>query len=288
MTTRNGVCAMVGHMSEGTSASYSDAILRHYRTEAESHGPEASSTMRDDVTRNREIEAIRRLLDHAGTLRGSSAKDVIDIGCGNGYLLETLRKQQPAETLTGIEYTPEFVEIAKARKVENCSIIHGDVRALPFPDASFDVAITERCVINVMDTADQARALTEIARIIRPGGYFICIEAFMDGLRQLNEARDELGLPPNEVPHHNLWFEKQWFLDTIAPVFDVVELDSEAEPPLPEPNFLSSHYFISRVMYPSVTKRDVRYNTNFVKFFRFLPPMGNYSPVQVYFLQKRQ
>ena len=44
---------------------------------------------------------------------------------------------------------------------------------------------------------------------------------------------------------------------------------------------------MSRAVYPSVTKREVLYNTHFVKFFSVLPPMGNYSPIQVYLLKRR-
>ena len=273
-------------MSDKHASAYSDHILRHYRSEAELFGSDASSTMRDETTRAREIAAIHRLFDHVRSLN-KGAKDVVDIGCGNGFLLERLRVHAPDVALTGLEYTPEMVEIARKRNVSGCTVTQGDVRELPFPDASFDLAITERCIINVMDRDDQARSLREVARILRPGGYFICIEAFMDGLDALNEARAELGLEPNAVAHHNIWFDKQWFLDTIKPVFEVAELDENADPPLPTPNFLSSHYFISRVLYPSVTKREIIYNTHFVKFFGFLPPIGNYSAIQIYLLKKQ-
>ncbi|MBA3502958.1 MAG: class I SAM-dependent methyltransferase [Myxococcota bacterium] len=267
-----------------SNASYSETILRHYRSEVEGHGLDASSTMRDDVTRNREIEAIRSMLRHVASQ--TNVKTVVDIGCGNGYLLNTLRDEFPQVELKAVEYTPEMVEVARTRNIERCTILQGDVRQLPLPDRSVDVAITERCIINVMDRADQATSLREVARILRPGGYFICVEAFVDGLDTLNAARDELGLPPNEQPHHNMWFDKAWFRETIAPIFDVMNEDEHTE--LAPPNFLSSHYFISRVLYPSVTKREVIYNTHFVKFFRFLPPVGNYSPIQVYLLRRRE
>ena len=242
--------------------------------------------MRDDVVRNREIEAIRRLLDHV-TQSHPAARAVVDIGCGNGYLLESLHETHASLDLSGLEYTPEMVEIAKARGIAGVTITQGDVRSLPFPRESFDVAITERCIINIMDRDDQARSILEVARVLRPGGHFICIEAFTDGLGELNAARAEMGLAPNEQPHHNLWFDKQWFLDTISTDYTVVDLAGEGDQTLPSPNFLSSHYFISRVLYPCVTQREVLYNTHFVKFFRFLPPMGNYAPVQVYLLRKR-
>src|SRR5204863_353908 len=80
----------------------------------------------------------------------------LDVGCGNAYLLEVLRKNDAQVALTGLEYTPEMVEIGNSRGVAACPIVQGDVRELPFPGGAFDVAITERCIINVMDRAHQA------------------------------------------------------------------------------------------------------------------------------------
>jgi ubiquinone/menaquinone biosynthesis C-methylase UbiE len=269
-----------------TNGDYTSIILEHYRKEAEIHGADASSTMRDEITRGREIAAVLRLVEHlrAG---GSATGKLLDVGCGNGYLLGVLRGKYPTLDITGLEYTPEMVAVARERAVPACPIVQGDVRSLPFPDASFDVVVTERCIINVMDREQQATSLREVGRVLRPGGHFICIEAFADGLEQLNAAREELGLPPNVQPHHNIWFDKKWFLETIEPQFGVVDLAATRDPSLPPPNFLSSHYFISRVLYPSVTKREILYNTHFVKFFASLPPTGNYSPIQVYLLKRR-
>lgn len=269
-------------MAEG----YSDLILEHYRKEAELHGRDASSTMRDQITRGREVAAVLRTFDWLKT-RGAPTERIVDIGCGNGYLLEALRERSATVKLTGVEYTPEMCAVARERNVTACKIVQGDVRKLPLEDASCDLVVTERCIINVMDQADQATSLREVARAIAPGGHYICIEAFTDGLAQLNEARSELGLPPNEVPFHNLWFDKRWFHETIEPLFDVVDLAKERDPSLPTPNFLSSHYFISRALYPAVTKREILYNTHLVKFFSFLPPMGNYCAIQFWLLRRR-
>jgi ubiquinone/menaquinone biosynthesis C-methylase UbiE len=267
------------------SATYRDVILGHYRKEAEEHGKDASSTMRDEITRGREIASLLRVLEFLKS-RGAPATNVLDIGCGNAYLLEVLRKHHPSAALTGLEYTPEMVALAHGRGVAQCEIEQGDVCALPFADAAFDVVITERCIINVMDRAHQADALRQVARVLAPGGHYLCIEAFTDGLAELNQARGELGLPPNEVPYHNLWFDKPWFLETIAPDFEVIDLAAHRDPTLPAPNFLSSHYFVSRVLYPAVTRSPMLYNTHLVKFFAFLPPMGNYAAIQFHLLQK--
>jgi SAM-dependent methyltransferase len=277
-------------MSKPSAAPYTRVILDHYGKEAREYGTDASSTMRDEITRGSEIAAVLRSLDWLEKQQKNVAS-ILDVGCGNGYLLEVLRKNRPTAELTGLEYTPDMVALARARNIERCALVQGDVRELPFDAGTFDVVVTERCIINVMDVEHQARSLREVGRVLKPGGHFACIEAFQDSLDELNEARGELGLPPNVVPHHNVWFGKKWFADTIAADFDVVDLGAEGDPSLPTPDFLSSHYFMSRVVYPAITKREVLYNTHFVKFFAAqfarLPPVGSYSPIQFHLLRKR-
>lgn len=267
-------------------AGYTRTILDHYRQEAELYRDDASSTMRDEITRGREVAGIVRTLEWLQE-SGEQFSDLLDVGCGNGYLLEVLRSKMAKLKLDGLEYTPELVQIARDRNVADCEIRHGDVRELPYGDAAFDVVVTERCVINVMDTDDQARSLREIGRVLRPGGHYICIEAFTDGLAQLNEARTQLGLDENKVPYHNLWFDKGWFLDVVGEQFEVVEPAAGEADGVPSPNFLSSHYFMSRVVYAALTKADIVYNSHFVNFFSFLPPMGNYCPIQFWILKRR-
>lgn len=264
---------------------YSQIVLDHYRQEALKHGAEPNSTMADEIIRGREIAAILRLLDFVLARGAIASPRLLEIGCGNAYLLSVLRSRFPRMALTGIEYTPEMVAIAAARKISECTVNQGDARKLPFADRSFELVVTERCFINVMDRKDQERCFAEAARVLVPGGHFVCVEAFTDGLNDLNAARVEMGLEPNKEPHHNLWLDKPWFLKAIEPMFRVI--DVAGDPSLPPPNFLSSHYFISRVMYPALTKREIIYNTHFVKFFSFLPPIGNYGPVQVHLLERK-
>ncbi len=273
-------------MSATENAGYSELILEHYRKEAELHGRDASSAMRDQITRGREVAGILRAIEWLRE-QGHRVDKLLDVGCGNGYLLETLREKHEELGLGGLEYTPELVEVARERGVSDCPIVQGDVRDLPFEDGSFDAVVTERCIINVMDRDDQAASLREVARILRSGGHFLCIEAFTDGLDQLNQARTELGLEPNETPYHNLWFDKEWFLSVVGEDFEIVDAAAQRDPTLPAPNFLSSHYFVSRALYPAVTKADIVYNSHLVRFFSFLPPMGNYSPIQFWILRKK-
>lgn len=257
-----------------------DPVLEHYREEAEIHRLEPTSTMADLVTRRKEVEAISISIER---LVGSRPADLLDIGCGNGYLLDRLAGEFPALALTGVDFSADMVELARSRRLANCTVIQGDVRHLDALDhASFDLVVSERCVINVLDRHQQAQAIGELRRVLRPGGHLLFLEAFLDGLANLNRAREELGLPPNEVPFHNLWFDPQWFDEVIEGRF--ARLDQPASGLAPQ-NFLSTHYFWSRVVYPAITKAEIRYNTAFVGFFADEPPRGNFAAIQLHVLR---
>ena len=164
------------------------------------------------------------------------------------------------------------------------------MRKLSFEDESFDIVYTERCLINLLNWEDQQKALQEIGRILKKGGFYFMVESFTDGFDNLNKARGELGLDNIPVAHHNLYFNKQSFREFIGPVFTIADPSSlgNADHPKLASNFLSSHYFTARVLHPLLTKGDPNLkNTEFVKFFSFLPPSGEYAPIQAFILQKK-
>lgn len=91
-------------------------------------------------------------------------RSAVDIGCGEGRFCRMLA-ERGIET-TGIDPTAALINAAQARHPG------GDYRvaaaeALPFADASFDLAISYNSLI---DIADIAAAITEMARVLRPGG----------------------------------------------------------------------------------------------------------------------
>jgi len=119
-----------------------------------------------------------------------------------------------------------------------------------------------------------------IFKLLTFGGYYLLIEAFTDGLENNNKARMECGLSALKPSVYNKYLDKDKFFEYIMDKFIIYEIPSIQH------NFLSTHYFISRVLHALVTKGEQVTNTEFVKFYSSLPPTGNYSPVQVYLLKK--
>jgi len=92
-------------------------------------------------------------------------RDVLEVGCGTGLILEKLARF--ARRAEGVDLSPGMLEHAKRRGLE---VREGSATELPYPDASFDVAVSFKVLAHVPDIE---RALSEMARVCRPDGYVI-------------------------------------------------------------------------------------------------------------------
>lgn len=105
----------------------------------------------------------------------TGVEHALDVGSGAGHAACALAPR--AATVTGIDLTPEMVAVAtglaRERRLTNVTFRLGDVAALPFGDASFDL-VTSR--LSAHHYANPADALREVARVLRPGGRFLLID----------------------------------------------------------------------------------------------------------------
>jgi SAM-dependent methyltransferase len=108
---------------------------------------------------------------------------VLDLGCGAGFdafIAATL--VGTAGRVAGIDLSPEMVAVAEIERgetgVAHLEFREGGVEALPYPDASFDVALSNGVISLV---PDKPAALQEIHRVLRGGGRLqICDMALTD------------------------------------------------------------------------------------------------------------
>lgn len=264
-----------------------EQILEHYRQVAEKYGESSRSTMEDDYVREKELEWITRYHNFLAQ-RAQRPLNVLDLGCGNGFALARLLANGSQDRFWGVDFSEELLTIARQRNLRGCELTKGDARNLKFDSDFFDFVYTERCLINIMDRDEQHTALREIARVLKPGGDYLMIECFSDGLANNNKARADCGLPAVKEAHHNLYFDKADVDAEISGIFRRVDANEYApECPLTS-NFLSSYYFISRVLYPALLKKPEEFvrNSEVAKFFSFLPPIGNYSQIEAMVLRK--
>lgn len=98
----------------------------------------------------------------------------LDLGTGTGELLRRLaRRHNPPARVTGIDLSPGMLAHVGVLPA-GWRLALGDVRALPFPDATFDAA-SASYLLHLLPTGDLPRALGEIRRVLRPGGRLITI-----------------------------------------------------------------------------------------------------------------
>ena len=123
-----------------------------------------------------EGERLVRPVSGSSTTPGRAVRapgiDVLDIGCGNGALLNALSDRIGSGV--GVDESASILERARTRNSENSNLkfemIKGPV--LPFPDNSFDVVIS----LMSFRYLDWDPLLHEIKRVTRPGGKFLIID----------------------------------------------------------------------------------------------------------------
>lgn len=115
------------------------------------------------------LEPERVLLERlAPALRG---KKILDIAFGGGRT--TKRLLEISSDYTGVDYTPEFVEVVR-RKFPAARVLCCDARDLsPFKDETFDFVMFSFNSIDYVPHEDRLRALSEIRRVLKTGGSFL-------------------------------------------------------------------------------------------------------------------
>src|SRR5262245_23037860 len=92
----------------------------------------------------------------------------VDIGCGNGAFSERIVERCAPAEVQGIDPSEGQLAFARTRPAARLARFQqGDAMALPFPDASFDVAVMALVIFFV---PDPAKGLFEMARVVRSGG----------------------------------------------------------------------------------------------------------------------
>lgn len=152
----------------------------------------------------------------------SSDDDFADFGCGNGE--STVHYARRVKTCFALEHSNTLRHKAAQKfsefKLQNVTLIGGDVTDLSEHKCKFNVALTQRVVINFMTWDEQKEVLMNIWHSLRPGGRYIMIENTFEGFEALNSVRRNAGLP-NIVLHdwHNYFLHHDKFIKFIEGKF---------------------------------------------------------------------
>jgi arsenite methyltransferase len=156
------------------------------------------------TTRHGKFIEWERILDRT-PLRGDEV--VLDIGCGRGAVLVAVARRLTTGRVTGVDIWSTTDQSGNAKDVtlknaslegvrDRVSIETADMRALPFPDAHFDLVVSSLAIHNIRSNADRRRAIGEGFRVLKPSGRMVVADiratrVYADALRTLGAANVE-------------------------------------------------------------------------------------------------
>lgn len=107
---------------------------------------------------------------------------LLDVGCGNGAYLATLRARRHRGLICGADLSVGMVQCA--RRATDGPLVVCDAQAVPFDDDAFDVTFAMHMLYHV---PDRALALDELRRVLRPDGVALVVSNFESHLRELDD-----------------------------------------------------------------------------------------------------
>jgi ubiquinone/menaquinone biosynthesis C-methylase UbiE len=136
-----------------------------------------------------------QLYHHVGCRVNCHGKEVLEVSCGHGGGASYLTRMQAPARYVGLDLNAAGIEFCKKRhSVPGLEFVQGDAENLPFSDNSFDV------VVNVEAShcyPDFPRFLAEVARVLKPGGFFLYADfRFSDGIGKWESALQATPLRP--------------------------------------------------------------------------------------------
>jgi ubiquinone/menaquinone biosynthesis C-methylase UbiE len=112
-----------------------------------------------------------QLYHRTATQADLSGKEILEVGCGHGGGASYLTRSLHPASYTGLDLNPAAIAFCRERhNLPGLDFVHGNAEDLPFPDQSFDA------VINVESShlyPRFPRFLSEVARVLGPGGHFL-------------------------------------------------------------------------------------------------------------------
>lgn len=134
--------------------------VMQFKTKVYTYSPEEYTDFYNGlntISRNRATDLNQACIDFILDKIDPTAKSLVDIGCGGGYLLNKIHERHPSIALTGFD-------LKEPEKHEVFDFVHGNVERLPFEDHSIDVVV---CCHTVEHLIKLDLCISELIRITR-------------------------------------------------------------------------------------------------------------------------
>jgi ubiquinone/menaquinone biosynthesis C-methylase UbiE len=259
-------------------------IKEYWEERAQEHSGALQATTNDIYLRKLEVATIIEALRDLAIIENGT---VLDVGCGDGYTTLEVAEAFPMLRFQGLDYSENMISTAR-RNLESRPGMKGraafDVADVTDLDAAcgnltYDVIISDRCLINLDSVENQARAIAQIAHHTKSQGYYLAVENFIEGHENMNSMRRAVGLPEIPVRWHNLYFKQDEFVDNAQPFFDEITFK----------DFSSSYYFATRIIYSAMCQlrgEQPDYHHDIHKIACRLPWTGQFSPIRLAVLRR--
>jgi SAM-dependent methyltransferase len=157
-------------------------------------------SMYDKHLLNAEIELIRKHIPEGAK--------ILDAGCGEaeGTIVYS---SVPGAVVHAVDFSETRLQKARERLEGRSNVTCKQVDFLGTYqlDDDYDVVVSQRFLINLMEWELQQRVLLDLAAMLKPGGRLLMLEGSRQGVDSLNEFRAAMGLEPIPVKWHNLFFD---------------------------------------------------------------------------------
>lgn len=156
----------------------------------------------DPTSMNGELIEAEHLARYRFAASFASGRRVLDAGCGWAYGSELLARSGAA-SVAGVDVAESVIEAASVRVGPQVELLVGDIRKLPFPDASFDLVV---CFEVIEHIEGREQALAEFARVLEPDGVLVISSPNNDVYGERN-------------PHHVHQYSPESFREFLAAKF---------------------------------------------------------------------
>jgi len=153
-------------------------------------------------------------------LKNTKYNNLLDIGCGTGYLIDMLSKENNAK-YTGLDLSPEMLKEAKKKKMKNATFVEGRSDKLPFEDNTFDVVTCSQSFHHYPETD---KPLQEALRVLKPGGLYIISDTGVGPFKKVGVKIDDF------IYRHfsnsgdcNISYMEQMIKDMIRNGFEIID-----------------------------------------------------------------